>query len=487
VLAGLAALTLMGAAAACTDDEDRPRRARERPSRQPAPTTTTTAADTDAAGVGDEYFPTLGNPGYDVAHYTLDLHYDPAVDVLAGTATIQAQATEPLDEFHLDLDGLEVESVAVDRTEARFDRQDTELVVTPAEPVADDARFTTTVDYSGVPSPDVEGSLRLEIGWIATDDGSFVLSEPDGARTWFPANDHPSDKASYSFRVTVPDPFVAVANGLMTDKQSGAGETTYVWEAADPMATYLVEVAVGNFVIEDGGTAATVPIRNVYAEDIADEAAQVAALTPDMMALFSEQFGPYPFDTYGVLVIDHPIGVAIETQTLSLFGSDSIGGGGFEAIGGADVIFAHELAHQWFGNAVSPARWQDIWLNEGFATYAQWLWEEHSAGVPVARSARSAYEAMRAFAGPPPGDPGVGGLFSGSVYQRGALTLQALRVEVGDDAFFGILRTYYERFNGKSVTTDDFVAVAEDVSGLDLDALFQAWLYELALPPFPEG
>jgi aminopeptidase N len=486
-LAALAVLTLV--AAACTDDEDHPRRSRERPDRRPAPTTTTTGAevDGDAAGVGDEYFPTLGNSGYDVAHYTLDLRYDPGPDTLAGTATIEARATEPLDEFHLDLEGLEVGSVTVDSDGARFEREDAELIVTPAERVADNARFTTTVDYSGVPSPEFEGSLGLPIGWIATDDGSFVLSEPDGARTWFPANDHPSDKASYSFRLTVPDPFVAVANGLMTGKQAGAGETTYVWEAADPMASYLVEVAVGDFVIEDAGTAGPVPIRNVYAEDIAGAAADAAASTPEMIELFSEQFGPYPFEAYGVLVIDRALGVALETQTLSLFGSDFIGGGGFEVIGGADVIFAHELAHQWFGNAVSPARWKDIWLNEGFATYAEWLWEEHSAGVPVARSARSTYQAMGMFGLGPPGNPGVDGLFSGSVYHRGALTLQALRVEVGDDAFFRILRTYYERFNGESVTTDDFVAVAEQVSGTDLDALFRAWLYDLRIPPFPEG
>jgi aminopeptidase N len=440
-----------------------------------------------APGAGDRYFPTLGNGGYDVEHYTLELSYDPNSGVLAGTATIEAEATKALKSFNLDLAGLEVESITVDGDEAKFERDDAELIVTPAEGLEKRGTFTTAVEYSGVPDPESDPSLGIPLGWIPLDDGSYVLSEPIGAQSWYPVNDHPSDKATYTFRITVPDPLIAAANGLLTEQVPGDGSTTYVWESGDPIASYLVEVAVGNFVIVDGGSAGDVPIRHVFAEDIAQEATEAAEKTPDMVEFYSEQFGPYPFEAYGVLVIDRSLGVALETQTLSLFGSDFIGGGGFEAIGGADVILAHELAHQWFGNAVSPARWRDIWLNEGFATYAQWLWEEHSAGVPVARSARSAYEAMGAFAGIPPGDPGVDRLFSGSVYQRGALTLQALRVEVGDDAFFGILRTYYERFNGKSVTTDDFIAVAEEVSGLDLDALFQAWLYELALPPFPEG
>jgi aminopeptidase N len=180
-----------------------------------------------------------------------------------------------------------------------------------------------------------------------------------------------------------------------------------------------------------------------------------------------------------VLVVDVPLGVALETQTLSLFGPDTVGN---------EIVVVHELAHQWFGDAVSPARWRDIWLNEGFATYAEWMWTEHTEGVPIARTAEDVYAAQS------PGDqtrpildPGPDGLFDGAVYERGGLTLYALQVEVGDATFDEIMRTYFERYNGESVTTEDFVAVAEEVSGKSLDKLFAAWLLELDLPPFPEA
>ena len=435
-----------------------------------------------APGVGDPYFPKLGNGGYDVDHYSLDLSYDPASGKLGGTATIEAEATEALESFHLDLAGMDVETVTVDEKEAGFDHTRDELIVMPDRRIRKGSDFDVAVTYSGVPDADVEDSLGIPIGWVEIDGGSYVLSEPDGARTWYPVNDHPSDKATYDFRVTVPDSFVAVANGVLTEQSALDGKTTYVWEAAEPMASYLVEVAVGDFVIEDAGTVDDVRIRHVFARELADDAAAAADSTPEMLEFFSEQFGPYPFEAYGVLVVDEPLGVALETQTLSLFGSDLAGPG-------TEIIYAHELSHQWFGNAVSPARWRDIWLNEGFATYAEWLWTEHVSNLPVAQSAEQVYRNRTRF-GPddrPVLDPGPDDLFNGAVYERGALTLQALRVEVGDDDFFEILRTYFKRFNGESVTTEDFVAVAEEVSGKQLDQLFNDWLVERELPPFPRA
>ena len=474
VLAALAVLTLL--ATACTDDEDQPPQTEDKGAGRPLPST---PVDVGPAGAGDPYFPTLGNRGYDVEHYTLDLDYDPGTDVLDGTATIDAEATEALESFNLDLAGMEVASVTVDGDDAEFNREDDELIVTPAEALGEGSGFTTVVAYSGVPDAAIADSLGIEVGWVTTDDGAYVLSQPDGAHTWYPVNDHPSDKAGYSFEITVPDPYVAAANGVLTDRTTAEGNTTFVWDAPDPMASYLAEVAVGNFVIEDGGTVGDVVIRNVYATDLADEAAGVTGSTPEMLEFYAEQWGPYPFDAYGVLVVDVALGVALETQTLSLFGPDTVGD---------EIILAHELAHQWFGDAVSPARWRDIWLNEGFATYAEWMWTQHADGTPIARTAEGIYRAQE------PGeqtrpilDPGPDGLFDGAVYERGGLTLYALQVEVGDAAFQEILRTYFERFNGESVTTDDFVGVAEEVSGKDLDALFEAWLLEIDLPPFPKA
>ncbi len=473
-LAALAALTLV--ATACTDDDEQARPPADKGAGAPLPST---PRDVGPAGAGDPYFPTLGNAGYDVEHYTLDLDYDPGTDVLGGTATIEAEAMDALELFHLDLVGMEVASVTVDGTEADYERDDAELVVTPAEPLGAGEPFTTVVTYSGVPDAAIADSLGIEVGWVTTEDGAYVLSEPDGARTWYPVNDHPSDKAAYTFELTVPDPYVAAANGVLTERTPANGQTTFVWDAPEPMASYLAEVAVGEFVIEDDGTAGDVAIRNVYAADLAEEAARATESTAEMVEFFSEKWGPYPFDAYGVLVVDVPLGVALETQTLSLFGPDTVGN---------EIILAHELAHQWFGDAVSLARWRDIWLNEGFATYAEWMWAEHADGIPIARSAEQIYEAQSPGGQSRPIlDPGPDGLFAAPVYERGGLTLYALRLEVGDAVFDEILGTYFERFNGESVTTDDFVAVAEEVSGEDLDALFAAWLLQTDLPPFPKA
>jgi len=428
------------------------------------------------AGIGDPYFPTLGNRGYDVSHYTLDLDYDPETKVLAGTATIESEATARLADFHLDLVGMEVESVTVDGDEAEFAREGSELIVDPEKRIRRGREFTVEVVYSGIPEPAREKSLGFEVGWVATDDGSYVLSEPNGAQTWFPGNDHPSDKATYTFRITVPDPLTVGANGVLTDRIPRDGMTTFIWEASDPMASYLATVATGNLVItEEAPSATDVPIRNVLTEEVADESSDVAATTAEMLDYFSEVFGPYPFEAYGVLVVDEPLGVALETQTLSLFGNEGL----------HEIILAHELAHQWFGNAVSIDRWQDIWLNEGFATYAEWLWEEHEGGSTAAETARDSYGDGRVGPGTI-GDPGVDDLFGAPVYVGGALTLHALRVEVGDETFFDILRTYVRRFEDESVTTEEFVDVAADVSGRELGALFDAWLNQETLPPFPE-
>jgi len=443
----------------------------------------------DLVGVGDPYFPGLGNAGYDVTHYSLDLAYDPESDVLAGTATIDAEATAPLDRFHLDLSGMEVESVTVGDEPAEHERDGEELVVTPAAPVRRGREFTTVVSYSGVPEPKLEESIGFENGWIESDAGAFVLSEPDGASTFFPGNDHPSDKATYSFRLTVPKPLVAVANGVMTGRSEEGDTATYEWEARDPMATYLVQVAVGEFVIQEG-TAGDVPLRNVYAASLAEEGAAAAEATAEMIAVFEERFGPYPFEVYGVLVVDEALGVALETQTLSIFGADIVAFAG-EDVGdiglSTEAIFAHELAHQWFGDAVSPEQWDDIWLNEGFATYAEWVWQEAADGAPIAESARGVYNSLGAGGGATIeiGDPGAVGLFDSSVYLRGGLTLHALGVEVGEDVLFEILTEWVARYEGEAASTDDFIAVAEEVSGQQLDDLFDAWLYTEELPDFP--
>ena len=441
------------------------------------------AARAGARGAGDSYFPDLGNGGYDVTHYALNLTIDPPSNQVTGIATISATTTQDLSRFDLDLLGMEVQTVKVDGNDATFSRDGGELVITPEKALASSTDFTISVLYRGSPEPRSTKALAVAVGWIATGDGSFVISEPEGASTWFPVNDHPSDKATYTFHLTVPSGVIAVANGdLAARVQSADGKSTiFTYEERAPMASYLAQVAVGDYQIEESDGPNGVRIRNVFASPLAIPAKEDFARTPDMLQLFAQDFGPYPFDVYGALVVNDRTQLALETQTLSIFDATSVNGRSND-----DVVAAHELAHQWFGDSVSLAGWKDIWLNEGFATYAEWVWREHTDGVPVATSAQRTHDSLPRQSDVLPGDPGVEHLFDvAAVYQRPAVMLQALRVTVGDDAFFTILRTYASRFAGKNATTADFIAVANEVSHRDLQDLFDAWLYRAPLPDLP--
>jgi aminopeptidase N len=434
-----------------------------------------------AAGLDDPYYPLLGNGGYDVTHYDLDIGWHPDDTSITGTTTIEAEATQALSSFNVDLlADLAVDEVTVDGAEATAERRDDhEVTITPGEPIAEGAAFTAVIGYSGVAQP-VEGLMPGLGGWVP-DEGRevYVASEPDGAAGFFPGNDHPSDKATFAIHVTAPDDLTVVANGVATGTEDDPADSTKTWsfEMDDPMATYLVQVGIGNFTIEESTSPGGVPIRNAFDDDVAAPAAvEPHARTGEMIDYFAETFGPYPFANYGVLVVDEPIGFALETQTLSLFP------------GGVDEeTVAHELAHQWFGDAVSPAQWTDIWLNEGFATYASWLWLAEGSGAgggpaavdDVAEATARMGEDLRL----PPADPGgPEDLFDASVYYRGALTLHVLRHAMGDEKFFELLRTWVDRYSGKSATSAEFEALAGDIAGTDLSSLFDAWLRSDELP-----
>lgn len=437
-----------------------------------------------ADGLGDPYYPELGNGGYDALHYSIDLDVDVEGELLSGTTTIQAEATQDLASFNLDFIGFEIEAVTVDGAPAEYGRLGGELTITPGEPLPAGQDFTVAVTYAGRPQPFEPEAIAIRMGWNFFEGGAYVASEPSGAATWYPVNDHPLDKATYSFRITVPGRYAAVANGLLVESIREAEGTTYVWEASDPTASYLVTVNVGEFVLQQQRGPGGLPIRNYFPPDLAGEAAYDFGRTGEMIALYNEAFGPYPFEAYGVVVVDTRLGFALETQTLSLFGRNAVSGDRR-----SEGVVAHELAHQWFGNSVSLARWSDIWLNEGFATYATGLWIEHLHGRGALDDwMRGMYNQLLPMEPllKPPGRPSPDDLFSASVYYRGALALHALRLRVGDEAFFDILRTYYARYRDGNATTEDFIAVAEAVSGEELGAFFQGWLYQQEMPPIPE-
>jgi aminopeptidase N len=436
-------------------------------------------AEIGAPGIGDPYFPRAGNGGFDALHYDLGLAYNRRTNRLAGVARIQARATASLNRFDLDLKGLRVRRVTVDGARAGVHRVGSELQITPAAALAAGQVFTVTVRYRGVPRT-VAGSpiaFGEPYGFLHTPDGEFVAAEPDAASTWFPCSDHPSDKATYTFRVTVPRPLRAVANGRLVSTTAHGHRRTFVWQEDSPMATYLATVDTGRWLIRHGRTKGGVPITVALDPRIAPRrAARLARYflrtTRRAVDYESSAFGSYPFASTGAIADDarfrgHRLGFSLETQTRPVYSGQV----------GATTI-AHEIAHQWFGDSVSVASWRDIWLNEGFASFAEYLWLAHTHVMTAHESFEADYSipARSSFWKRSIADPKRNTMFDAAVYGRGAMTLQALREKIGDGPFFTILRAWTATHRHANASTADFIALAEQVSGRDLHAFFDIWL-----------
>jgi aminopeptidase N len=440
------------------------------------PHTATPSPNQGADSLGDPLYPQMGNGGYDAQHYTIDLKVDVKKNFIDGTSTLAALATQTLSSFNLDFHGLDVSSVTVNASPADFKRAADELTITPVEALAPGQAFTVTVTYSGVPQAVADpSSPGSPVGWFNDQSGIFVVSEVNGAMDWYPVNNHPSDKATYTFKITAPKPYVVAANGILKSETDNGDTQTYLWEESVPMASYLATLEIGDYKIVTQTGPNGLPIRNYFPPTDLAVATEATSLTSDMIAYYSTIFGPYPFEAYGIVVLPEDLGFAEEDQTLSVFGQDMLD----------EITVAHELSHQWFGDSISLKSWQDIWLNEGFATYAEALWTEHTQGKTAGdQYMLDLYDKAKADSAP--GTPAVADLFGESVYYRGAWVLHALRLKVGDAAFFKILHEYYARYAGKSAGTRDFIVVAQEVSGQDLKNFFNDWLYSDQIPPLPQ-
>ncbi|POX40416.1 metallopeptidase [Streptomyces sp. Ru73] len=432
-----------------------------------------------APGAGDPYFPHLGNGGFDALHYDLGVSYDPDTDRLDGRTTITARATQSLSSFDLDLQQLDVTSVRVNGAPARFTRSGDELTVTPRTALREGRRFTVRVVYGGVPEP-LGGPIVFgsKYGWMKTPDGVFVACEPNAASTWFPSSDHPGDKATYDIRIDAPKGLTGVSNGRLVASYEKRGRSYAHWRESRPMATYLATATIGKFDVRTGTTPGGIPVYVATDPTLPSGGVDFYAVTSEATDYWSQVFGPYPFEETGAIVDDMPDAeFSLETQTKPVY----------SAVRDESTI-VHELAHQWFGDSVSVATWRDIWLNEGFATYAQWLWNEHKGRATAHDAFRKAYAARPAgsdFWKVEVADPQRDTMFASAVYQRGAMTLQALRERIGDKAFFELLPAWTRAHRYGNATTAQFIALAERISGQQLDDLFHTWLSTDSRPALP--
>lgn len=418
---------------------------------------------------GDSYYPAMGNGGYDALHYSVDLVWRPATGRIRASTTIRSAATQDLSSFNLELFGLDVHRVLVGGVPARFRRDRAELHIVPSQSVMSGGRFTTVVEYDGAPR-EVQSKDHARTGWISTSDGATVLSEPTGAMTWFPVNNTPQDKASFDISVNVPSGLEAASNGLLVGRDTGDQRTTWHWRERDPMAAYLATVSIGNYDMFRTTSPDGLPLISFVDEDLGQGVTARRNL-PEVVTFLESKFGPYPFDSAGLIADKVGAGYALETQNRPVYPGVP-----------STLLQVHEMAHQWFGNSVTLRDWSDIWLAEGFATYAEWLWEAKTSGHPSVPQRHfddlyQTHDADSGFWQISPGDPGAEQMFETPVYQRGAMTLQALRRAVGGADFFEILRTWADTHAYASGTTAAFVALSEQISGEQLDRLFDSWLY----------
>jgi aminopeptidase N len=426
----------------------------------------------------DPYLPHNGNFGYRVSRYELELEYKVSINRLSATATITAVTLASLKTFSLDLsENLVVSKVSVNgHRPSNFSRSRGKLNVTMSSHLPAGAALSIVVRYAGSPKP--IQSLWGDVGFEELTNGALVAGQPNGAASWFPCDDHPSSKASYRIQISTDNPYRALANGELVSRRTRAAMTTWTYELAEPTSTYLITLQIGMYE-SHRITKTPVPMHAILPPRLRRDFDHDFGRQPQMMKLFVQLFGPYPLSTgYTVVVTDDELEIPLEAQGISIFGVNHCDGHRT-----SERLIAHELAHQWFGNSVTARRWRDIWLHEGFACYAEWLWSEDSDGRSADELAR--YYHQRLKSSPHDlllADPGPRDMFDDRVYKRGALTLHVLRRTIGDRNFFNLLRDWTSRHRHATAFTDDFTGLAANYADESLRPLWDAWLYSTGVP-----
>ncbi|WNI28823.1 M1 family metallopeptidase [Streptomyces sp. ITFR-6] len=439
-------------------------------------------------GIGDPLFPHLGNPGYDVLAYDIGLDYRGSnSEPLEAVTTIDARTTGPLDRINLDFTRGTVHSVSVNGLRADFAVEDEDLIVEPPGRLPAGVPLRITVRHTSDP-----GGERNNGGWVPTADGLAMANQADAGHRVFPSNDHPSDKAYFTFRITAPDDRTVVANGVRTGRARHGDRTTWTYRTEHPMATELAQVSIGKSAVVRRTGPHRLPVRDVVPAADRKRLEPWLSKTPGQLEWMEKQVGRYPFENYGVLIVNTETGFELETQTLSLFERRLFTDPGFPEWY-VDSVMVHELAHQWFGDSVSPQSWSDLWLNEGHATWYEARYAEEHGGRTLERRMRDAYtysDSWRADGGPParPDAPAPGkkiSLFRPVVYDGSALALYALRQEIGGSAFDRLERLWVRKHRDADAATADFIRLASRVAGRDLSTFFDGWLYGRTTPPMP--
>ncbi|MGW1212899.1 M1 family metallopeptidase [Streptomyces sp. NPDC002499] len=440
--------------------------------------------------LGDSVYPSLGNAGYRVSAYHLDLAYDATTKLVEGKATLKITTTQALSRLSLDALGLDIRAVRVSGRAATFEQVGEKLRITPARPLPTKARTTICVEYGADPA-----RALAHTAWVVTPDGFAICPQPNSAHTVFPCNDHPSDKADFTFRVTAPAGTRGVANGLLTGTEALAdGRTAYSYKSREPMATELAQITVGDYVIKDRQGPNGLPLRDVVPAARAAALEPALALTPNLVQWLEARLGAFPFETYGLLPANTDKGDAfdftgLETQTLTLYKPNFL----LQAEKAIGSHMMHELVHSWFGNLVSPGSWADLWLNEGHADFYGLLyryergWADSIGLTTMEARMKNTYalgDQWRRDSGPVAA-PNEANLFDSQRYLGGVLVLYALRQLVGESVFANIESTFLARFRNSSATTDDYIAVASEVSGQDLSGFLRDWLYGTKTPRMP--
>ncbi|MEV5147562.1 M1 family metallopeptidase [Streptomyces sp. NPDC052727] len=440
--------------------------------------------------LGDPVFPALGNDGYRVSSYDLDLAYDPATKLVDAVATLRIRADRVLSRFSLDALGLDIRSIDVDRRPAAWEQAEEKLRITPAGPLPPKASATVRITYSADPRRTLPHTA-----WVPTPDGFAICPQPNSAHTVFPCNDHPSDKADFCFRLTVPDGLRAVANGLLTGTETlGDGRTAYAYRSASPMATELVQLTVGDYVIKERQGPHGLALRDVVPAARADALEPALSLTPGLVSWLEDRLGAFPFETYGLLPCnsDDPKAfdfTGLETQTLTLYKPNFL----LQEEKKIGSHMMHELVHSYFGNLVSPATWADLWLNEGHADFYGLLyryergWTDSLGLTTMEARMRDTYakgDQWRHDSGPVAA-PSAANLFDSQRYLGGVLVLYAFRELVGEDAFHAVERTFLDCFRNSCASTEDYIAVASRVTGQDQSGFLREWLYGTKTPRMP--